>query len=106
MKSTLQEILEVEMKAQERTKEALLYKQNTIDEIADIRKKLAEEKLQQAEIKIDELKKKSEADTEKALSSSKKNGEETIASLELKSKNSSDEWISQVVKRVLAGEEK
>ena len=69
MKSTLQEILEVEMKAQERTKEALLYKQNTIDEIADIRKKLAEEKLQQAEIKIDELKKKSEADTEKALSS-------------------------------------
>ena len=106
MKSTLQEILEVEKKAQERTKEALLYKQNTIDEIADIRKKLAEEKLQQAEIKIDELKKKSEADTEKALSSSKKNCEETIASLELKSKNSSDEWVSQVVKRVLAGEEK
>lgn len=106
MKSTLQEILEVEKKAQERTKEALLYKQNTIDEIADIRKKLAEEKLQQAEIKIDELKKKSEADTEKALSSSKKNCEETIESLELKSKNSSDEWVSQVVKRVLAGEEK
>ena len=106
MKSTLQEILEVEKKAQERTKKALLYKQNTIDEIADIRKKLAEEKLQQAEIKIDELKKKSEADTEKALSSSKKNCEETIESLELKSKNSSDEWVSQVVKRVLAGEEK
>lgn len=104
MKSTLQEILEVEKKAQERTKEALLYKQNTIDEIADIRKKLAEEKLQQAEIKIDELKKKSEADTEKRLSSSKKNCEETIESLDLKSKNSSDEWVSAIVKRVLAGE--
>ena len=104
MKSTLQEILEVEKKAQERTKEALLYKQNTIDEIADIRKKLAEEKLQKAEIKIDELRKKSEADTEKSLSSSKKNCEETIESLDLKSKNSSDEWVSAIVKRVLAGE--
>ncbi len=104
MKSTLQEILEVEKKAQERTKEALLYKQNTIAEIADIKQKLTAEKLQKAEIKIEELKKKSEADTEKSLSSSKKNCEDTIESLDLKSKSSKDEWVTAIVNRVLAGE--
>lgn len=103
MKSTLQEILEVEKKAQERTQDALLYKQNTLKEIADIRKKLDEEKLQQADARVEQLKQESAERIERELESSRLNCEKTVSSLNALASRKSGEWVSKIVKRVLEG---
>lgn len=103
MKSTLQEILEVEKKAQERTQDALLYKQNTLNEIADIRKKLDEEKLQQADAKVEQLKQEAAERIERELESSKQNCEKTVNGLNALASQKSGEWIGEIVKRVLEG---
>lgn len=103
MKSTLQEILEVEKKAQERTQDALLYKQNTLNEIADIRKKLDEEKLKQADAKVEQLKKEAAVRIERELESSRLNCEKTVNGLNDLASQKSSEWVSEIVKRVLEG---
>lgn len=103
MKSTLQEILEVEKKAQERTQDALLYKQNTLNEIADIRKKLNAEKLQQADSKIAELREAAKRRIDSELESSAKSCEETVARLDALADEKSGEWVASIVKRVLEG---